>query len=154
MKKIYCSGVKLLLKLLVLRIIIGSVLSTLYTFEFFTFYFALFFLSVENFLYNLLPNLILVLFLAISTIYIHKNNTLKLALYILSIQFIIVLCGYYFMEDFQILFKPKVTILEIIEMSYFSGYRFLTMFVTYTLFVIIFYYKIDLPYQKQLNLPN
>ena len=69
----------------------------------------------------------------------------------MSIQVIVILCGYYFMEDFQILFNPKSTISDVIEKCYFSGYRFLTMFIIYNLFVIIYHYKIDLPYQKMVE---
>ncbi len=151
MKDIYIRGIKLLLIILTVRIILSSGLSTLYTMKFFTFIYALFFLSVENFLYNALPNLLLLWILSCCTYYIHSKHAIKLILYILLIQVIVIFCGYYFMEDFQILFNLKASVSDIIERFYFSGYRFLSMSITYTLFVIIYYYKIDLPYQKMIE---
>ncbi len=151
MKDIYIRGIKLLLILLTVRIILSSVLSTLYTMEFFTFIYALFFLSVGNFLYNALPNLVLVGILSCCTYYIRNNESIKLIISILSIQIIVILIGYYFMEDFRILINPKASFSDIIEKCYFSGYRFFTMYITYTIFVIIYYYNIDMPYQKVWN---
>lgn len=71
----------------------------------------------------------------------------------MSIQIIVILCGYYFMEDFRILFNPKASISNMIEECYFSGYRFFTMYITYTVFVIIYFYNIDMPFQKRWNTP-
>ena len=68
-----------------------------------------------------------------------------------TIQIIVILIGYYFMEDFRILINPKASFSDIIEKCYFSGYRFFTMYITYTIFVIIYYYNIDMPYQKVWN---
>lgn len=151
MKDIYIRGIKLLLILLTVRIMLSSILSTLYTMEFFTFIYALFFLSIENFLYNALPNLFLVGILSLCTYYIRNNESIKLIISILSIQIIVILIGYYFMEDFRILINPKSSLSDIIEKCYFSGYRFFTMFIIYTMFVIIYNYTIDLPYQKKME---
>lgn len=57
------------------------------------------------------------------------------------------------MEDFRILFNPKASISNMIEECYFSGYRFFTMYITYTVFVIIYFYNIDMPFQKRWNTP-
>ncbi len=151
MKIIINKGIKLLIISLIVRTILSSILSTLYTLEIFTFIYGLVFLGVEKFFYNLVPNLIFVLLLCLSAQYLKFNGNIKLILYILFIIIFSSILGHYYMKDLQILFDTKASINDIIEDNYFTGYRYVTMLICYTTYVIIFYYKIEIPYQKSLK---